>query len=203
MRAPWIGLALAACTAAAGVAAQSLPLGKPLPGMVRTVPDVAVRNPGFETGPLAGRACPTGWDCIMHAASDSFRFFYDDAHPAAGAHSGCFESVGHEPWGKMVQGHPVGDALRGKRVRLSAVVRLENVTGEGAGPILLAQGGSGNEVAYRFEPRAGSEGWHAVSAELDVPQSTYLLELGFALRGKGRLCVDEVRFEVLPGRPAV
>ena len=202
MRALGLGLALAVSTVSPGALAQSLPLGKALPGMVRPPQDVVVRNPGFEAGPQPGSACPAGWACVMHAASDSFRFFYDDAHPAAGTRSGCFESVGREPWGKMVQGHPVGQPLRGKRVRLSALVRLEDVTGDGAGPILRADGGSGNELAYRFEPRGGSAGWHPVSAELDVPQGTYILELGFALKGKGRICVDDVRFEVLPG-PAV
>lgn len=179
-------------------AAQALPLGKPLPGMTRADPPaVALLNPGFEAPARPGAACPAGWECVMHAASDSFRFFDDAEHPGSGAHSGCFESVGREPWGKMVQGHPVGAPLRGRRVRLSALLRLDKVTGDGAGPLLRAQGGSGNEVANRFEPAAGTSGWHRVSAELDVPQDTYLLELGFALRGKGRVCVDEVRFEVL------
>jgi hypothetical protein len=188
------GLFLAAWVAAG----QVLPLGKPLPGMgPAAAPEVTLRNPGFETPTRAGASCPTGWECIMHAASDSFRFFLDDAHPAAGTHSGCFESVGRQPWGKMVQGHPAGASVRGKHVRLSALVRLKDVTGEGAGPILMAHGGSGNELAHRFAPTAAGTGWHRVSAELDVPQDTYILELGFALQGKGQVCVDEVRFEVL------
>lgn len=145
----------------------------------------------------SGAVCPTGWDCIMHSASDSFRFFNDGEHPGAGGRSGCFESVGRQPWGKLVQGHVNIESLRGKRIRLRALARLENVVGQGAGPFLLAQGGSGNTLANGFEPQAGTSGWHPVSAELDVPQGTYLLELGFALVGRGRLCVDDVRFEVL------
>lgn len=185
------------CASLAG--AQALPLGKPLPGMERAEPpEVKLRNPDFETPTRPGALCPTGWECIMHAASDSFRFFLDESHPAAGARSGCFESVGRQPWGKMVQGHPAGTSVRGKRVRLSALLRLKDVTGVGAGPILMAHGGSGNELANRFAPIAGGTGWQSVSAELDVPKDTYILELGFSLQGKGQVCVDEVRFEVLP-----
>jgi hypothetical protein len=178
-------------------AAQTLPLGKPIPGMTPAEPkELTLQNPDFEAPMREGASCPTGWGCIMHAASDSFRFFYDEAHPAAGKRSGCLESVGREPWGKLVQAHRVGDSVRGKHVRVSALLKLEDVTGNGAGLILRADGGSGNELAYRFEPKAGSAGWHPVSAELDIPPGTYVLELGLALKGKGRACLDEVRFEV-------
>jgi len=197
-------LGVAAAAAAIPAAPQYLKPGQPLPGMAPADPGpVTVRNPGFEEAPVTGRKCLPGWDCVMHVSSDSFRFFLDDSQPAAGAHSGCFESVGREPWGKMVQGLRIGPGTRGKRVRLSALVRLDGVTGEGAGPILRASGGGGNELASRFEAKPGTSGWQPVSAELDVPDGAYVLELGFALRGKGRICVDEVRFEVLPARPAV
>ena len=196
MRVASAGLVLAASIVSCA-AAQNLPLGKPIPGMTPPAPkEVALHNPDFETPMREGASCPAGWSCIMHAASDSFRFFYDEAQPAAGKRSGCLESVGREPWGKLVQAHRVGDSVRGKHVRLSALVRLEGVTGDGAGLIVRADGGSGNELAYRFEPKPGSSGWHPASAELDIPPDTYVLELGVALKGKGRACLDEVRFEV-------
>jgi len=183
-------LAAAACAAPPGAEA-------PRPAVPAATAALVLRNPGFEEPARPGRACPTGWDCVMHSASDSFRFFYDESHPAQGLRSGCFESVGKEPWGKLVQGHAHVEALRGKRVRLSALVRLENVTGRGAGPVIIAQGGSGYEVASRLELATGSGGWEPMSAELDVPQSTFLVEVGFALQGHGRVCADQVRFEVL------
>lgn len=184
--------------AAAPVAAApgQLPLGRPLPGQGSSG-GVVLRNPGFEVPFPAGGRCPPGWDCAAHSGAQSFRFFYDESHPAKGRASACIEPVTREPWAKLVQAHGHIESLRGKRVRLSALVRLENVAGAGAGPILIAQGGSGNEVASRVELKPGNGDWHPVQVELEVPQSAFLLELGLVLEGTGRACVDEVRLEVL------
>jgi hypothetical protein len=195
-----VAFALGACAAPPAPVAPREARAPAAPAQLPTgqaASSLALRNPGFEEPPTPGRACPTGWDCLMHVSSDSFRFSYDEAHPAQGARSACFESVGKEPWGKLVQGQQHMEALRGHRVRLSALVRLENVAGRGAGPLLIAQGGSGAEVASRAELKAGSAGWHAVSAELEIPRSTFLLEVGFVLYGHGRICADQVRLEVL------
>ena len=176
----------AATAADATKAAASVPAG----GLV-------LRNPGFEAPYPAGGRCPPGWDCSAHSGALSFRFFSDEAHPASGRASGCIEPVTHEPWGKIVQGHAHVDALRGKRVRLSALVRLENVAGKGAGLMALAQGGSGNVLASRRELQAGTSDWHPVQVEMEVPRLASVLELGLVMEGTGRACMDEVRFEVL------
>ncbi|HEX3061233.1 MAG TPA: hypothetical protein VHP55_01130 [Usitatibacter sp.] len=185
----------ASASAPAPGASAQLPLGRPLVGTV-PVGGIVLRNPGFELPFPAGGRCPPGWGCSAHAGPDTFRFFYDESHPAQGRASGCIEPVAHEPWAKLVQGHGSIQALRGKRIRLSALVRLQDVAG-GAGLVAIAQGGSGNNVASRKALQKGTTDWRPMQVELEVPPSAFVLELGLVLEGTGRACMDEVRLEVL------
>ena len=76
----------------------------------------------------------------MHADPTSFRFFHDESAPAAGKASLCIEPAGKEPWGMASQGVFDIVPLWGARVRFSAAIRVEAVTGDGAGPFVVARG---------------------------------------------------------------
>jgi hypothetical protein len=169
----------------------------PIPPSAREWTSIALRNPGFEDEPNPGRACPMGWDCTMHADPNSFRFFHDDAAPARGKRSLCMEPVNKEPLGVASQGLFDMARIRGGRVRFSVEVRLDAVTGSGAGPFVVAQGGGGAAVAHATRLRSGTQGWQRVEVEMDVPANAALIEFGVTLEGRGRVCLDDARLEVL------
>ena len=162
----------------------------PMPGPMRTI---ALKNPGFEdaAGP---RPCPLGWDCTMHADPKSFRFFLDEASPAAGRASLCIEPAGKEPWAIASQGVFDIASLRGARVRFSAAIRLDAVTGDGAGPYITARGAT---LAEDKRLASGTHGWQRVAVEIDVPAGAPFIELGVSLEGRGRVCFDDALLEVV------
>lgn len=158
---------------------------------------VALRNPGFEATPDANRPCATGWACTMHADPSSFRFFHDERAPAAGARSFCIEPSGNEPWALATQG--IHDPpFRGARVRFSIAVRTEGVTGDGAGPSILIQSHARAPLNARKLVK-GTSRWQRVAVEIDVPAQAQIVEVGLALDGRGRVCFDDARLEVLAG----
>jgi len=190
MRAPLvcaIATVLAAACATEGVPARE------------TVRAIALRNPGFEQ-PAAARPCPVGWDCTMHADPNSFRFFLDETAPAAGRASLCIEPAGKEPWGIASQGVFDVLPLAGARVRFSAAIRVEEVTGEGAGPYVLARGAV---LAHDKVLVKGTQGWRRVAVEIEVPAGAPFIEVGVTLEGRGRACLDDALLEVVhvPKKP--
>ena len=160
------------------------------PSVLRVIP---LKNAGFEE-PATARACPTGWDCTMHANPQAFRFFLDGSAPASGKASLCIEPSSPEPWGLASQGVFDIAALRGARVRFSAAIRLEGVTGDGAGPYVMARG-----VALAHDKRllTGTHGWQRIAVEIEVPAGAPFIELGVALEGRGRVCLDDALLEVV------
>lgn len=195
-RAAWafFSAGLAGCAAAPEGAPTARP---PAAGALAPAPAVrpiALRNAGFEDPMTADRRCAPGWDCTMHSDPTSFRFF---AHEEAveGRRSFCVERVRDEPWALVTQAFD-GPAVRsGARLRLSMAVRLEGVTGAGAGPWALVQG------APPINPQQlvrGTGGWRRLSVDVTVPPGRHVVEVGAALEGPGRACFDDVRLEVLP-----
>ncbi len=170
----------------------------PAPGAVKII---ALQNPGFEDKPAPGDNCPAGWGCTTHADPTSFRFTPLEVAPASGARSYCVESVGKEPWANLTQGLRDVAALRGTRVRLSLAVKLEGVAGQGVGPMIIAQGRSGETIATAQTLGKGEKAWQRIEVEMDVPQATTLLEVGMTFIGRGKACIDDARLEVLPAGP--
>lgn len=133
----------------------------------------------------------------MHADPSSFRFFLDEALPAQGRRSLCIEPLKKEPWAVASQGLFDIAQIRGGRVRFSAAVRLDAVTGNGAGPYAAAQGTGGAIIAHASHLSQGTQGWQRVAVELDVPSGATLIEFGVSLEGRGRVCLDDARLEFL------
>jgi hypothetical protein len=157
---------------------------------------IALRNADFEAEPLPSRECPSGWFCTMHADPHSFRYFHDEAHPLRGRRSLCLEPVTREPWALLSQDIDIA-TLRGARIRFSAAVRTEAVTGEGAGPYVLALSHSGVTMVDDRRLSQGSGGWRRVAVEITVPPDSLGVELGIALQGAGRVCVDDAVLEIV------
>ena len=179
--------ALGFVTVLSGACASSPPAA---PSVARAI---ALKNPGFEE-PAAARPCPVGWDCTMHNDPKSFRFFHDEAAPASGKASLCIEPAGKEPWGMASQGVFDIVPLRGARVRFSAAVRVDAVTGDGAGPFVTARGAT---VAYDKRLASGTRGWQRMAVEIEGPAGAPFIELGVVLEGRGRVCLDDVLLEVI------
>jgi hypothetical protein len=94
------------------------------------------------------------------------------------------------------------DDLRGKRIRIRAMIRSEQAT-TGAG--LFATAGS-FDASRRFTnvstkpdlPVRGTTGWLQFATTLAVPAEADVLEYGVRLEGTGTVWVDDVAVEVIP-----
>lgn len=173
--------ALAACASAPSVEhAASFPLA----------------NAGFEDK-IAPGDCAPNWGCSAHADPYSFRFFPGPGAPGGGSASLCVEPVKHEPWALITQSR-FDPALRGRHLRLSLDAKLEGVTGHGAGAIITAHDGRGNTLASRRSVLTGTQDWKPLVVDLQVPEGAAEVAVGGILEGRGRLCIDNARVEVLP-----
>ena len=163
----------------------------PAPSVTRAI---ALKNPGFEEPAGPERNYAAGWDCTMHADPRSFRFFHDEASPAAGKASLCIEPSGKEPWALASQGVFDIAALQGARVRFSAAIRVDAVSGDGAGPYIVARGAA---LAHDKCLVSGTQGWQRVAVKIDVPAQAPFIEVGVALEGRGRVCFDDAILEIV------
>ena len=182
---------LAAATLLAGCAAATVP---PPPA---ALPAIALRNAGFEDAPRD--ICPREWHCVMHAGASSHRYTTPESQGASGRRGLCIERVLPEPWGVATQVVQV-PAVLGAAVRLSVAVRTDGVDGDGAGPWMVVQNGSGVIIAHAKQLVKRTSGWQRVSVDLEVPREALFLEVGGSLEGGGRACFDDFRLELV--RPA-
>ena len=184
----------ASCASQPAVVAQASAPAKSGRAVVATL---TLENPGFESKRGESDNCAGGWSCSMHADPRSFTFKPLEAGAGGGARSFCVEAVGKEPWANLTQGLHDVTMARGARVRFSAAVKLEAVTGEGAGPMIIAQGRGGETIAHAQVLATGERAWQRVEVEMDVPQATTVLEVGMTFTGRGRACLDDARLDVL------
>lgn len=168
--------------------------------------EIEPRNLSFEepTGSAGGR--PPGWWFIQHAGPTSFEFAIDDQVAKDGKQSLRIKRTGDQPFA-LVSQKVKADRFRGKRVRLSAFLRLDNVEAYGRGAIrdmsgaaltLRVEGpGFSNLDDMRDRPLRGTKPWTEVSLELDVPATASMIEFGAVLSGGGTLWVDAFKLEVV------
>ena len=183
----------AAAVAALVVTSCAMPGGGNATSSARAI--VPLPNANFEKAYKI--TCPPDWGCVAHNDPLSFRYYIDETHPGEGKRSLCFEPTKREPWGKVVQAMHDGP-WRGRRVRFSMLVRTENVSftqaGMGAGVFVFAHAAT----LVRHDTLVhGTSEWQRLSAEIDVPQDTRVLEVGVALIGTGRVCADDAVLELL------
>lgn len=150
---------------------------------------------------------PPGW-FMSGSAADEFAVSLDRHTRAAGATSARLAlrpGVSASGYGTLMQAFPA-DRLRGKRMRMTALVKGEGITGRGDlwlrvqalyspadGPGL---GGGGCRLRESFE-------WRACEVVFDVVPGTVFdtlpgaveLQLGVGLAGPGTIWLDEVRLD--------
>lgn len=182
-----------------------------LAGSARAL-DVEPRNMSFEEPTATPGGPPPGWWYIQHAGPPSFEFAIDDKVAKDGKQSLRIKRTGAEPFGLVLQGVRA-NRFRGKRVRLSAFLRLDNVEAYGTGPLadmsgavlMLRSQGTGPMVLddMRDRPLRGTKPWTEVSVEIDVPATATVVEFGATLSGSGTLWADAFALEVVePGAAA-
>lgn len=155
-----------------------------------------LQNAGFDEKQPQGDCAPH-WGCSAHADATSFRFFAGAGAPHAGGGSLCMEPVKNEPWAIVSQGR-FDPALRGRHLRFLLDVKLEAVTGHGAGAVVTSHGGRGERLDSKENVLTGTHDWRTLSVDFVVPPAAAQVEVGGILNGRGRLCIDNARVEVLP-----
>jgi hypothetical protein len=92
------------------------------------------------------------------------------------------------------------DNYRGKRVRVSAWVRTQNVSGTLAGLWMRVDGqnlilGIDNSANHH---EANTTDWHQIQVVLDVPQNAVGFLFGGILAGRGVIVFDDFTLDVVP-----
>ena len=164
------------------------------------------RNLSFEDPLDAAGGPPPGWWFVQHAGETSFEFAVDDQVAKDGKRSLRVKRTGTQPFGGVLQTIKA-DRFRGKRVRLTAFLRLENVEAYGGGVLrdmsgavlmLRAEGGGARSLDdMRDRPLRGTKPWTEVSVEISVPATAAVIEFGAMLSGNGTLWVDAVKLETV------
>src|SRR5439155_27317308 len=88
---------------------------------------------------------------------------------------------------------------RGKRVRLTAYLKTENVT-RMAGIQLVATGDDSRDATadpFGMPPVRGTTDWTRCSAVIDVPANASTVQFAGALWGPGKVWMDDFRIEVV------
>lgn len=126
-----------------------------------------------------------GTDCLLVRA-------HPEAQPAEKSFAGAGQTVPADPY-------------RGRRLRLSAWVRTEEVTGWAG--LLLRIDGPGREILavdnMRDRPIRGTSGWNRHEAILDVPEEAELVVFGIFLRKHGTVRADDFQLELVGPRMEV
>lgn len=102
-------------------------------------------------------------------------------------------------FGTMMQQFQAGE-YAGKRVRLSAAVRTENVE-QWAGVWMRVDASNHSILAFdnmQDRPIKGTTGWTRYDVVLDVAENAELIALGTLISGPGAAWIDGVKFEVVP-----
>jgi len=89
----------------------------------------------------------------------------------------------------------------GKRVKFTAMIKCEDVTGSG-GPVIRAVGPANSTLKLdeqRFRrPLKGTLDWHTYTTYLTVPKEAADLSAGVTLMGGGKVWFDDLRMEIVP-----
>lgn len=120
----------------------------------------------------------------VHSGSAALAIYSIDANPA------LFRGVG-----QFIK----ADQYRGKRVRLRAWVKQQNISGTVIGLWMRVDGPFVTQAFDNFStrPLTGTSDWHQVEVILDVPNDAIGIALGALMSGKGEFWVDDMTFDVV------
>lgn len=92
-----------------------------------------------------------------------------------------------------------GDLFRGRRVRLSGYLKVNDVSGAGFGLQIQADDAQRTRAFDNMADRrqVGTKDWTYAQVVLDVPNDALGLQVGAVLSGSGTAWVDDIRLEVV------
>ena len=130
---------------------------------------------------------------------EGYELSVDAAVKHGGKASGSVKSLDNSgSFGTLTQGFRA-DQYRGKRLRLSAFVKSENV--EGWSGLWMRIDGK-EKTGLDFDnmnnrPIKGTNDWQKYEVILDVPDDAEEIYFGCLLAGKGQVWVDDIAFEAV------
>jgi WD40 repeat protein len=149
--------------------------------------------------PQLVRVMPMGWDSFNPGGGEAYAMGLDRAVHHTGKASGFIQAVSPRPQDSALLRQPFrADDYRGKRLRMSAYVKADNLDmgawlqmsiGDGARSLAFD-----NMIDRRIK---GTSEWKKYEIVLDVPESSQSISLGFGMNGKGQVWVDDFQFEIV------
>jgi hypothetical protein len=148
---------------------------------------------------LAGELLPNGWVGGNVAEYD----IGVDRHLAKEGKACAYirsKTAAPQSFGTIVQTFSA-EAYAGKRVRMSAFVRVEKIDGW-AGLWMRVDGQGKDEYGLSFDnmqnrPIRGTSDWKRYNVVLDVPSKSKSISFGILLSGAGQAWIDDFKFEVV------
>src|SRR5207247_5389365 len=153
------------------------------------------------------RQDPPGWVMRRSVGTPAdYSVGIDSVILHGGTRSAYIQFHGVEPqgWATLMQTFRA-DAYRGRRVRLSAFVKTEDVEAgallwmrvEGPGDSVLAFDNMGDR------PIRGAPDWRLHDIVLEVPTRASAIAIGLLLEGGGRVWIDDVTMSAVPSAVAL
>jgi WD40 repeat protein/tRNA A-37 threonylcarbamoyl transferase component Bud32 len=149
--------------------------------------------------PQLVRVMPMGWDSFNPGGGEAYAMGLDRAVHHTGKASGFIQAVSPRPQDFALLRQPFrADDYRGKRLRMSAYAKADNLDmgawlqmsiGDGARSLAFD-----NMIDRRIK---GTSEWKKYEIVLDVPESSQSISLGFGMKGKGQVWVDDFQFEIV------
>lgn len=148
---------------------------------------------------MAFAAAPTGW-FLAGSKPANYDTGLDPASSFAGFPSAYLKSKGdsQDGFGTLMQGFAATNYL-GKRIRLSAYVKSQDVT-RSAGLWMRVDGKGEQAKVLSFDnmgdrPIKGTTGWQRYEVVLDVPDSAVDIAFGMLLNGPGEIWLNSADIE--------
>jgi hypothetical protein len=148
---------------------------------------------------MAGDPLPDGW---MGGNTKDYDIGVDTKIFKEGGVAATIKSKSQSPenFGTIVQTFSAESYL-GKRVRMSAYVKADNIT-SWAGLWMRVDGEGKDEISLSFDnmqsrPIKGTLDWKKYEIVLDIPQKSKSITFGILLDGPGQAWVDDFQFEVV------
>jgi hypothetical protein len=148
---------------------------------------------------------PDGWLVSGDGAAD-YRVTLDPAIKHGGRRSAMLSALAPHParYVTLMQGFDAA-AFRNKRIRVSAFLRGEGLTGRADAWARVRGLGSaeGGALGGASCPLDGTFDWKPCELVFDVPDESVEVQLGFGITGDGALWIDDVKIEVVSRKTAV
>lgn len=155
---------------------------------------------GDPTGPEFVSGTPNGWFAVG-GINTSYALGLNEKTPHSGSAALSVTGIDSASTGFRGVGQQIkADAFIGKRIRLSAFIKQDDLKGPTIGLWMRVDG---QDIEYAFDNMTarhlqGTADWHVVEIILDVPAGAVGIAFGVLLHGSGTMLVDDMKLEAIP-----